>query len=383
MSFVTKSPISIPILKDFTEVLIVSNKEHSLHFVIGYSILSSIIRLKACPEYLKVFREKLYAKINSLDPYVTHFNLNTAFQRYKDILRHLENNPNRNECVSWLNAWISNEESFISIYQAGYIIFYESAYSLGLNLDMSDSVQLMKLFSQISESLSVCIKIIWQESSYCYSPPNNSWGVYFNIYYFSENSYGALIHNLEKIFDANSDSQIDIRQEPFLYIPKPPEASKQPEPVTQIKLIERSQVVHEPIQVNPQSKEIFNPALAHFMTIMSNVIIKQNIYSPEILEALEEAAKINKEILDIKGLKELLQLKEPICLEHHMPVSKLMNCKKKHCQDCIFKIIKEEFTPENFRVCCPCGVQIAPKDIEIMKKTNGYQVFKKKYQKNN
>lgn len=396
MATVTKNQISIPMLKDFTEVLVVENEEHSLYFVIAYSILNSIIRLKACPEYLQVFRERLYGKLNSLDPYANALNLNTALQSYKDIIGHLDKNPNRVECVSWLNAWIGSQESFTSIYQTGYIIFYQSAYSLGLNLDISDSGQLMKLFSQLSETLSVCIKIIWQESDYCYNPPNNSWGVYFNIYYFSEKSYGALVHNLEKVFDASANSQIDIRQEPFLYIPGSPEVPKQPEPVVQQKPVERPkvqepiaqpkpverpQVVQESVQAHPQRKEICNPALANLITIMSKVIIDQKIYSPEILEALEGAAKNTKEILDIEGLKELSQLKEPICLEHHMPINKPMNCKKKHCQDCIFRIIKEQFTPANFRVCCPCGVQIAPKDIEIMKKTNDYQVFKKNYPK--
>ncbi|OMJ80956.1 hypothetical protein SteCoe_18663 [Stentor coeruleus] len=381
MVTVTKSQISIPALKDFTEVLVVTNEEQSLYFVIAYSILSSIIRLKACREYLHAFKEKLYAKLDSLDPYAIACNLNTSFQSYKEILGHLDKNPNRTECVSWLNAWISSQESFTSIYQVGYIIFYECAYNQGLALNIYDSGQLMKLFSQISESLSVCIKIIWQENNYCYNPPNNSWGVYFNIYYFSEKSYGALIHNLEKIFDASNDSQIDIRQEPFLYIPKAPEVVKQPEPVVQSKPVEKPQVIQEPIQVQPKMKEFCNPTLANLITIMSKVIIDQKIYSKEILEALEEAVKNSKEVLDIEGLKELSNLKEPICLEHHLPINKPMNCKKKHCQDCIFKIIKEQFTPTNFRVCCPCGVQIAPKDIEIMKKTSDYQLFKKNHPK--
>lgn len=371
-----RNSIAIPLFKEFSEVLVISRNDLSLYFSLGYCLLSSFIRLKAHPESLHFFKKKVNAKIKELEPYATQLSNTTQLEQYKSLLEHFEKTP-RIDCTLSLNAWIATPDVIIAIYHIGYLMLYQSAGSCGFTLDPNNSEQMVKVFTHFSENLSVCLRIIWEDNHYTYSKPN-SWGVYFNLYFFKDkNSYGILIHNIEKEFDSNPNSQIDIMQDPFVRIGPIQENIK--DNIKEEAKEKNSQSGYDYRKNLTRFNQVCNSELSNLISIMAKVVKDEKIYSPEVFAAFQIVNSKLPDICSIEGLKELCLLEDAYCLEHNLLINFILGCRKKHCQFCIFKIIKEQFTATNFKVMCPCGVYIPPKDIEHYKKSDEYQAFKKFY----
>ncbi|OMJ93259.1 hypothetical protein SteCoe_3841 [Stentor coeruleus] len=366
-----RNSISIPQFKDFSEVLVISRDDLSLYFSLGYCLLCSFIRLKSHPESLQFFKTQLYIKIKELEPYATHLNVITQLEQYKSLVDHFDRIP-RTDCILSLNSWITTADVITSLYHMGYLMLYQSANSYGFTLDPDNSNQMVKVFTHFSENLSVCLRIIWEDNHYTYSQ-TNTWGVYFNLYYFKEkHSYGVLIHNMEKDYDNNPDSKINIRQDPFMRIDLIKDEIKE----------SVNQGVYDYRKHLMNFKQVTSSEVSNLLSIMAKVIKDENIYSPEVYAAFQVVNSKLPDICFIEGLKELSTINDPYCLEHHLPINMILGCRKKHCQFCVFKIIKEQFTVSNFKVACPCGETfIPPKDIDVYKKSADYQAFKKFYMK--
>jgi hypothetical protein len=363
--------VSIPGLSDPSEIWYTSS---GLPFSVSLGLLRLLLRSKLISDLGSQYRSLFYHYLSQCGHFASDSQKMQALSTFQGLVNNLDQNPDYAQSVLWLLSYLNQPSVVDAVSETGKLFLTVAVSSKGLDFDQLMSTEPGKSFDILSEMLGIHIKVCWEGGNYLYQHSSNTKAFILYYYYFQECFF--YVHTAaEKIVE--NGQQADLFSEPFVFGPE----TVGIDAISETKILPQEEADNKTLAVMPvmgQEYEICDPALKNLISEMANAIANKKLYSKDIHSALYYAYEKVDKLDSIPGLKRLLEIQAPYCQVHLSNVEIESTCGNKHCEECVFEKIFNEFNAINTKIYCECGKQIAPKLIDRLKKEHKYQEFKEK-----
>ena len=398
-------PILLESFPDLIELIPTTKPEESIYLSMGLGLLRNVVRFKAYPNLLNPLSYSLEQSTAGIKSLAAQLSLAQDLELFGKTYDILSGNKNRVQCMEWLEKYVSG--TFPDVTRA----IVRTVQILACSLLLEKGLQVDGVFSGslgteennvvmqgLAVKFSTYFRLVWDTGSYIYEIPNKTSGFIINLYY-SNSFYSLLCSRKEKEVDENLNNMNLPGHDAFLYMPLNQENQKIDEEV-KIEAAAVNEIYNQntdksfvspgsperlsnPVDVqnifyNPiQGNEVCSPLLANLLSVMAKKIIENKFFSKEIQDAFNNAFEQFPTITYIPGMEEMSKISDAFCEIHRDNNCEVMFCNNKHCKFCIYDIIINKLTKENYKIFCPCSVQIPPKDIDRMRKEESYKEYRK------
>lgn len=340
-------------LQDFPKIqqsLKVSPSAWSIPYCIGYGILKVVIRSKSVDGMHEGIKSKLSEILENCKTTFNTQDALTNIETFSKIFRHICEQTDPKQCHEWLEYWMRPEQSLNSILYTSYYMLSKLANQLNLTFEQVLQTQPLSIIQCFSKTFNIYVQIIWDSGSYVYETNSKEAGFVLNYYYYSEDTSLCYLklHNEKQVEEERFNNS----------------------EFTELFLFNNSA---KPLAIEPFTNA--NPQLLNLLSFMTKTLADNNLYSGELDEALNLAIKECPDLGKIPIIKTIFQSKKASCVLHPDAEFIKLNCKSAHCSTCIYQKIKEDYTKVNKALFCDCRLQISPKIIDEIKKSEGFKEY--------
>lgn len=359
--------IFLPKFPSLTRILTVNLTEQSVYFCVGFSLLRIFLRSKKNFAFFEGFNQSICFILDSLCKSSTP-EVRSNLELYLNIIKTINKSPDDEKSEIWLSACISPQytNSLLCITNTGhYIAYYLAQYN---NLDFNEvaSKDPCQIFKLLTDYFFVFIHIIWDSDDYLYEQSQNSESYIIYIYYNIQHKHFFLLQQTEDKLENIQLITVENYRKTLSIFADSSKDRKAADSMASASTFQNS------FQADRIDKF---PSFCKFLECMGQVLVDNGLFTQGVKSALDEAVEEDEFLASLEEVRRMKGIEEVFCEEHRVNVYLKLNCNVKHCAECIFDKILKEFNRNNYKIYCPCGNQIAPKEVDDIKKDFRYQEF--------
>lgn len=368
--------INLPEFPGLVQMTSINLSEQSLFFCVSYSLLKIYLRSKQNKQIFELLNQSISNVLSSLMEKSTP-EARQYLELYTVIVNTIKDSQEYSKAEIWLKSCINPQylNSLLGVTYVGqYIAFYLVQYfkSDFNEIISNDPCQILMFFSQY---FSVYIHVIWDSGNYLYDTVNNSQGYLLYIYYNTLQKHFYLLHDTDDKLENIQLIIIESYRNSLESYRRTNSTTNYYSDINERKAIGSftASTAYQNSLMIDKLQDL--PEFCQLIQNMVELLIDKGLFTQKIQHALDLAIEEDEYLLNIEGIKKLKEIQDVFCEEHKNNVYVKLNCSVKHCQECIFDKIFREFSRSNFKIYCPCGKQIAPKDVDEIKKDFKYQEY--------